>query len=119
MTRNDAKELLGCPAVCNESIRIEPSQLLFMSLVFGGNLENMLPGNISQGFMNSILFKTDNRIEIKKRRAILEAYAEGKPIEILSGGNRVAVIRDGDSDVNFAWDSYTFKVLEESEDNLL
>lgn len=111
MTRNDAKELLGCPDVCNKNIKMNPSQLLFMSLVFKEDFEKMLPSNILSNFTNSILFKTNNVIEIKKRRAILEAYAEGKPIEILSGTNRVAIIRDSNSDVNFDWDSYIFRIL--------
>ena len=112
MNRETAKEMLKCPHVGSGDITISQSQLLFMTMAFGKNLERHLPVNISEDLRNSLLFKTRDRKEAKRREAILEAYAEGKPIEILSNGNRVAVIKGEDADINFDWNSLTFRVLE-------
>ena len=112
MNRETAKEMLKCPHVCSGDITISQSQLLFMSMVFGKDLEKYLPVNMSEDFRNSLLFKTRDRTEAKKREAILKAYAEGKPIEILSNGNSVAVVKGEDADINFDWNSLTFSVLE-------
>lgn len=112
MNRKTAKEMLKCPHVCSGNITISQSQLLFMTMAFGKDLERYLPMNISEDLRNSLLFKTRDRPEAKRRETILKAYAEGKPIEILSNGNRVAVIRSKDADINFDWNSLAFRVLE-------